>query len=262
MITIAFANSKGGVGKTTAMVLFVRLLKALNYKLLLVDADEQCNLTETFFDKEEYLQTNVTDDAYKNFGYALTTKDIAKATVTVNDNIDILPAVLDMEDYYNVDTKRLKELLPRVESKYDFCLIDCPGTNNNLARNGLIAADLILTPVNLSLFAVRGTVKFLEKVTRVLENPPIKIFFSRVKFVLKDGNLDRRSEQYLDYAKKSFGESTLMNFYIPYTEQAVTAVDYGTPIKSTGPTAKLFLYVCSLVTETIGLEIPETLTHF
>ena len=45
-ITIALANQKGGVGKTTSTMEIATILSKLEKKVLAIDLDQQCNLTK------------------------------------------------------------------------------------------------------------------------------------------------------------------------------------------------------------------------
>lgn len=116
---IAIANRKGGVAKTTTVSSLSGICAARNYRVLIIDLDPQANLSSNYL-KDEPDET-ITDTF---FNKTLTIVNIKK-------NLDLIPADKALSQVEsNMDRKEdqyiLKDVLKRVEDKYDFIFLDCP----------------------------------------------------------------------------------------------------------------------------------------
>lgn len=161
---IAFANHKGGTGKTTTAVNVAAFLQQAGKQVLIIDLDPQSNISlclgveETAGGIYEALRTGVltAPTPYRSGG-----------------GIDIIPSSLDLaaaEMELTAEAGReyiLKELLSDARAKYDYILIDCPPSLGLLTLNGLTAADIVIIPVQAEFLAVRGVTKITEIVNKV-----------------------------------------------------------------------------------------------
>jgi len=161
---IAFANHKGGTGKTTTAVNVAAFLQQAGKQVLIIDLDPQSNISlclgveETAGGIYEALRTGVltAPTPYRSGG-----------------GIDIIPSSLDLaaaEMELTAEAGReyiLKELLSDARAKYDYILLDCPPSLGLLTLNGLTAADIVIIPVQAEFLAVRGVTKITEIVNKV-----------------------------------------------------------------------------------------------
>lgn len=172
---IAIANHKGGVAKTTTAINLGAAFVEMGRKVLLVDLDPQCNLTETMYSE------NVEDTVYSCM---LERKPFAP--VTLRKGFDLLPgdkaglfAEMDFSSDALKDSSRtlLKEGLEPLRGRYDFILVDCPPSRGILTVNALAAADEVLIPTLAEILAVRGMKDMNELIVRVREslNPGLRI---------------------------------------------------------------------------------------
>ena len=174
MLTIAVANLKGGVGKTTiAFNLAWALSKKRGVKVLAVDNDSQGHLTGALLTNPSTLSANIFD-TYQ--GESVTPNAVNKSLHFIGAD-DKLAQVTDGD----IDTLfRLKESLQNLQDeklKYGYTIIDCLPSSSFVQMAGLAAADYILIPVKLSSFDLRGMVGFMKNVKKIRNrlNPGLKI---------------------------------------------------------------------------------------
>ena len=182
--TTAILNLKGGVGKTTTAINMAAILATKwGKRVLLIDADSQCNTTEFFGGKE-------TDDTLANIlRYSGSCDDTAEhyAPITIQntgiENLDLIPAddtLMDMDlsaaSNGNVDVNVLRSLVEDVREEYDFVLIDCPPAFNAAAAAALVAADDVIIPIKLDAFSLRGMVNLTRQIHNMKRiNPRLRI---------------------------------------------------------------------------------------
>ena len=178
--TIAFANNKGGSGKTTTCANIGYSLSVLGKKVLLIDGDMQLNLSLSFFAEDEVLSFAAGE---KNLYYAVKNqKDLSDYILhTAYPNLDLVPSSTLMSGIeYELFTKWQREFIlknilkPVKESgNYDYILIDAPPTLGGWVMNILCASDFVVMPVEASpwgLFGVANMFEFLEDVKKINES--------------------------------------------------------------------------------------------
>jgi chromosome partitioning protein len=177
-LIIAITNQKGGVGKTTTALNISAALALMGKNTLLVDTDPQANSTLSIvqnprqYDKSLY-------DALVNSKESIK-RAIVKSTVPGLDvaisNIAMAklePSLLgEIDGHY-----RLKDVLAPIQSDYDFILIDTAPTLGLLTLNALVAADVILIPIQSSYLCLEGTDDLLETIDKVkkVANPNLQL---------------------------------------------------------------------------------------
>ena len=166
---IAFANNKGGSGKSTTCSNVGYALAMDGYRTLLVDADMQQNLSLSFFAEDDVLAFS---ESGENLFTALQRECDAGEFIrkTKYENLDLLPSgVLMSGAEYELYSKQQKEtVLSRVlagvkeSGEYDFILIDSPPTLGMLVMNVMCAADYLLIPIEASPWGLFGLANILE----------------------------------------------------------------------------------------------------
>lgn len=174
---IAFANNKGGSGKTTTCANVGYSLSFLGKRVLLIDGDMQMNLSLSFFTEEEVLGFAMGE---RNLYYAIKKQeDLTDYIVhTPYENVDLIPSSTLMSGMeYELFTKWQREMIlksclakVRESEAYDYILIDAPPTLGGWVMNILCASDSVILPVEASpwgLFGVANMFDFLEDVKRI-----------------------------------------------------------------------------------------------
>lgn len=148
---IAFANHKGGVGKTAAVSSIGAVLASQGYNILLVDLDTQSNLTMNFL-KEIPSRTI--------YHAILDRRD--PPVKHIRENLDIIPSSLDMAGIeLHISTMRrrefiLSDLLVQCWDQYDFILIDCPPSLGLVTLNAMAVATFVVVPMLADLMSSYG----------------------------------------------------------------------------------------------------------
>jgi chromosome partitioning protein len=179
MITVAIANQKGGVGKTTTAINIATAMAATGWRTLLLDLDPQGNASTGLGVKGDDRETSTYDLLIEGLplGQCAHRTDIP--------GLDIVPATQDLSgaevELVSVDgrTERLRDALARAGegARYDVCFIDCPPSLGLLTLNALTAADTLLVPLQCEFFALEGLSQLLQTVERVQQrfNPDLGI---------------------------------------------------------------------------------------
>ena len=165
--TIAVANQKGGVGKTTTAVNLAAVFGSMDEKVLLVDADPQGNATSGLGVDKRQCPVTVYEVM---IGGETASKAICH---TQYKNLDLLAASIDMAggeiEMASMERRedRLKIPLQEVKDNYDYIIIDCPPSLGLITTNSLNASDSILIPIQCEFYALEGLSQLINTVRRV-----------------------------------------------------------------------------------------------
>lgn len=174
---IAICNQKGGTGKTTTSVNLSVYLAMDGHRVLLIDSDPQGNSTSGLGVDKNSLEKSL----YSVLMSGLEIKEAIQDTGIENlklipSNIDLIGAEVELIDEPDRE-KRLRHALEKVESEFDFVIIDCPPSLGIITLNALVAATSVLIPVQCEYYALEGLGQLTKTINLIKENlnPELKI---------------------------------------------------------------------------------------
>lgn len=177
MKTIVICNLKGGVAKTTTVINMAAIL-AKDYKkrVLVIDADSQCNTSEFFgADMEQPTLADILRDS----------KQSAVVQPSNFPGVSILPgsdSLMDLDltkvELGSIQTSALRDLVDdhAVQQDYDYCIVDCPPAFNAAGAAAMLAADEVIIPIKLDAFSIRGMTNLMRQIANMRQiNPGLKL---------------------------------------------------------------------------------------
>ena len=240
MKTYVIANQKGGIGKTTTATALATILEEKGYKTLLIDADMQCNSTDTYranYEGEATLYDVLFDadelaDAIQHTG--------------VGDIVAADPLLREAEMKLGTDVSLIAVLRKKLRklSGYDYVIIDTAPNLGNLMFACLLAADSVIVPTTTDRYALQGLSQLKETLDKVYDSFDKQVPIEGFLLVKYNGrmNLSKDITEILDNASNDLGTrlfetriresakareaQALRQALISYAPKSTTAEDY------------------------------------
>jgi chromosome partitioning protein len=240
--TIAIANQKGGVGKTTTAINLAAALASLERRVLVVDCDPQGNATRgqgvnagepTLYDA--LIRGATAENAIRATGFP---------------NLDLIPSNRDLVgvevEFVGMDQweTRLGSILAGIRDRYDEIFLDCPPSLGHLTISALVAADALLVPLQCEYFALEGISELLRTVRRIRSSLNPRIDLAGIVLTMHDERTNL-SRDVAAEARRHFPHA-VFDSVVPRNVRLAEAPSYGMPvlqydIKSSGAQAYLAL---------------------
>lgn len=202
--TLAVANQKGGVGKTTTAINLGAALAAVGRNTLIVDLDPQGNASTG-------LGVTTRQRRYSTYDVLTGAASIADALVPTSvPGLAVLPGSVELSgfDIELVDAPdrsyRLKQALAAHGENFAHVLIDCPPALNLLTLNAMAAADAILVPLQCEFFALEGLSQLLKTVEMVKKSINQKLTIEGIVLTMFDRR-NNLSAQVADDVRATLG---------------------------------------------------------
>ncbi len=225
---IAFANQKGGVGKTTSCINIASCAAEKGLRVLLVDSDPQGNTTSGVGIRKK----SIVKSAYEAL---IDGAEPSECIVQTRfKNLSVVPSTLDLAgaefELFDVDRRerRLRGFLEKCGDAFDLVAIDCPPSLSLLTVNALCAADGVLIPMQCEYFALEGLIQLMLSIRKVRElyNPALGVL--GILITMYNGRLTLTGSV-LDEIKKHYGDK-LFKTVIPRAVRLSEAPSFGEPI--------------------------------
>ena len=258
MKTIALANQKGGVGKTTTAASLGIGLSRQGKKVLLIDADAQGNLTQMLgWPQPDELSPTLS---------TLMEKIIAEQSIAPGEGIlhhqsgvHLVPANIELSalEVTLVNTMSretvLRQYLSTVADRYDYALIDCMPSLGMLTINALAAADSVLIPCQANYLSTKGLKLLLGSVAKVRRqiNPLLKI--DGILLTMVDSRTNN-AKSIIAALRQTGRDLRVLNTEVPFSVRAAECSVEGKSIFAHDSKGKVAAAYTALVKEVIALE--------
>jgi chromosome partitioning protein len=225
--TVALANQKGGVGKTTTAINLGASLAACERKVLIIDLDPQANATSGLgIGKNESpsMYQVLVDGA--PLSEAIRQTELPTLWIAPS-SVDLVGAEMELGDTERREF-RLRQVLEPVQQAYDYVLIDSPPSLGLLTINGLTASNSVLVPLQCEYFALEGVSQLLNTIERVREslNPALEI--EGIALTMYDDRMNL-ARQVAEEVRNHFGAKVYKSV-IPRNVRLGEAPSFGKPI--------------------------------
>lgn len=224
---IAFANQKGGVGKTTTAINIGASLAAIKKRVLLIDLDPQGNAgTGLGFVRASHRQSiygvimgmasaadNILSTAVPGMHILPSSQALSGAEVELLD--------MDNREY------RLRDALAPILEHYDYILLDCPPALGYLTLNALTTADSVIIPLQCEFYALEGIQHLTENINAIKQkwNPGLEIL--GILLTMYDKRYGQTREVDND-VRKTFGDKVFKTV-VPRNVRVSEAPSHGKP---------------------------------
>lgn len=239
--TIAIVNQKGGVGKTTTTFNLGACLAEQGKKVLLVDLDQQGNLTYCMgHDVPDEVENTIAqlmihaiaDEEYdvKNYIYHTLLSVKGKEEIPNGYQIDYICCNVMMStvevNLVNAMSREqvLKYILEELKEEYDYILLDCGPSLGMITINALVSADSVLIPLQAEKFAALGLELLLKNILRVRRHLNPNLDIEGILFVAVPEQYKESQQTVEEVVERFAGVVGVYDFVVPRLTQVSKAI--------------------------------------
>jgi chromosome partitioning protein len=245
--TYAFANQKGGVGKTTTAINLAAYLATKGKRLLLVDIDPQANATSSLGVDKNQLHLSIYEALIQQVPLRQIILPIESARLELAPSAPALAGatveLIRMPDR----THLLSKALAALDERYDYIFIDSPPSLGILTVNALTATEGVMIPVQCEYLSLEGLGQLVHTINLVRSelNPRLKI--AGLIMTMYDVRT-KIAQQVVNEVRKYFA-GKVFSTIIPRNVRLSEAPSYGETILKYAPKSSGALAYEALATE-------------
>lgn len=245
--TIACANQKGGVGKTTTVVNLGTYLALAGERVLIVDLDPQGNATSGLGLDRSSIERSIYDAVVDGAPIA----DIVLAGPI--ERLDVVPSAMALAgaelELAPVEgrERRLARQLAQIADRYDYLLIDCPPALGLLTVNALTASDSVLIPLQCEYYALEGLTQLLATLSLVRDHLNPDLAIHGVVLTMYDARTNLSADVAKE-ARRHLGR-LVFSTIIPRSIRLSESPSHGLPVQRYSPESSGALAYAALATE-------------
>lgn len=258
-LTVAVANQKGGVGKSTTTINLAAGLALTGEQVLVIDLDPQGNASSGLGIDRGKLEVSIYEVLMgdSDLGDAIEPTSVAGLHI-VPATIDLAGAEIELVSVFARET-RLRRALESVNGSYSTILIDCPPSLGLLTVNALAAADEVLIPIQCEYYALEGLTQLMRNVDLVKQNLNPGLTLAGVVLTMFDART-RLSADVAEQVREHFGEQAYRTV-IPRTVRLSEAPSFGEPIEAFDPMSRGAIAYRELAREFTRRHLLEETNH-
>ncbi|MCU1497981.1 MAG: hypothetical protein JWM47_1934 [Acidimicrobiales bacterium] len=249
MSTVAVANQKGGVAKTTSVHALGVAMAERGRRVLLVDLDPQASLTWACGVDPDALEASIHDVMLRRAKVAEVIHVLEPPTPLEVDGkpgrtgtLHLLPSTIDLagaELHLLTKTGReyvLRKALAKLTDDYDRILIDCPPSLGILTINGLTAADEVVIPLQCESLSQRGVGQLLDTIEDVRDYTNQGLKVRGAIATMFDGRT-KLAHQVVEQVNRDYGV-TVLEPYVPKSVKVAEAPARGRSVLTHAPRSR------------------------
>ncbi len=234
--TIAIANQKGGVGKTTTAINLSSCIAEAGKKVLVIDMDPQGNCTSGFGIRKNELENTLYELIIGEctLRECIMNVNSVKNLKIIPSNVNLAGAEIDLLDL-NDREYVLKNEIDYIKDNYDYIIIDCPPSLNMLTVNALTTADSVLVPIQCEYYALEGISQLINTIDLIHDRLNENLKIEGVVFTM----FDARTNLSTDVVKNVQDnlDVKVYNSIIPRNVRLAEAPSNGLPINIYDPSS-------------------------
>lgn len=223
---ISIVSRKGGTGKTTTAFNLGYCLSEYDRKVLLIDLDSQCNLSDTI---NINANSNINDviNGSINIGQAINETNINNVDLIAG-SVELANLEAELSEEENKETI-LKGKLEELKGIYDYIIIDTAPALDTLVINSLAASNYALITVRTSLYSFKGIEQVVELIDLVQQsvNPSLDILGILVTQIDKRTNI---SKEFIDDLRELY-QDKVFDTAISQNVAVIESILDGMPVK-------------------------------
>jgi chromosome partitioning protein len=235
-VTVALANQKGGVGKSTTAINLGAALALQGQRVMIVDLDPQGNATSGLGIERSAIHSSIYDVLLKEIAIEDAVEPTSiKDLYCLPATIDLAGAEIELVPAFSREL-RLKAAMAQVLGDYDVILVDCPPSLGLLTVNALAAVSEVVIPIQCEYYALEGLSQLLRNVDLVKAslNPDLNV--EGVVLTMYDSRTNL-SREVAGQIRQYFGGKAYRTV-IPRSVRISEAPSFGEPLEALEPMSR------------------------